>query len=280
CVVLAASICSGAKSGSSASPLPQPIQLFLRSSPACSRRQNKRGERTPMDADARIAPGSAGKWSPAQRARDTGSRLEQRDDGTQKRVSLSIKTVSVCGLGKLGSCIGATLAARGFEVVGVDIDPEKVSKINDGLAPLDEPLLAETIQAGHSRLRATLDAREAVATDATFFIPPSPSLPDGSFSNEFLLKAMQPVAKAIKDAGKKGHLFVCSSTTTPGAMDAVLIPMLERELGGICGKDFGVCYNPEFIALGDVINGLLEPDLVLIGESDPESGAALEQLYK
>src|SRR5438105_6485617 len=91
---------------------------------------------------------------------------------------------------------------------------------------------------------------------------------------------MQTVAKAIKDAGKKNHLFVCSSTTTPGAMDAVLIPMLERELGGICGRDFSVCYNPEFIALGDVINGLLEPDLVLIGESDPKSGAALEQLYK
>ncbi|MBV8922107.1 nucleotide sugar dehydrogenase [Bradyrhizobium sp.] len=191
-----------------------------------------------------------------------------------------IKTASVCGLGKLGACIAATLAARGLEVVGVDVDPDKVKKINEGVAPLDEPLLAETIRAGRSRLRATLDPRETVATDATFFIPPSPSLPDGSFSNEFLLKSMQPVAKAMKDAGKRNHLFVCSSTTTPGAVDAVLVPMLERELGGICGRDFGVCYNPEFIALGDVINGLLEPDLVLIGESDPQSGAALEQLYK
>jgi len=140
--------------------------------------------------------------------------------------------------------------------------------------------LAETVRAGHSRLRASLDPRETVATDVTFFIPPSPSLADGSFSNEFLLKAMQPVARAMRDAGKKKHLFVCSSTTTPGAVEAVLIPMLERELAGICGQDFGVCYNPEFIALGDVINGLLEPDLVLIGESDPQSGAALEQLYK
>ena len=179
------------------------------------------------------------------------------------RGTKSIKTASVCGLGKLGACIAATLAVRGFEVVGVDIDKEKVTKINRGLVPLDEPLLAETIRAGHRRLRATLDPRETVATDATFFIPPSPSLPDGSFS-----------------AGKRNHLFVCSSTTTPGAIDGVLIPMLERELGGICGRDFSVCYNPEFIALGDVINGLLEPDLVLIGESDPQSGAALEQLYK
>ena len=192
----------------------------------------------------------------------------------------SIQKVSVCGLGKLGACIAATLAQRGFEVVGVDIDPEKVLKINAGVPPVDEPLLAETIKGAEGRLRATQDHREAVGTDVSFFIPPSPSLPDGSFSNEYLLRAMQPIAAAVREQGKKGHLFVCSSTTTPGAVDQVLIPMLERELSGSCGRDFGFCYNPEFIALGNVINGLLEPDMVLIGESDPESGAALEQLYR
>jgi UDPglucose 6-dehydrogenase len=91
---------------------------------------------------------------------------------------------------------------------------------------------------------------------------------------------MQPVAAAVREKGKKGHLFVCSSTTTPGAVDTVLIPMLERETGGVCGRDFGVCYNPEFIALGNVVKGLLEPDMVLIGESDPTSGAVLEEMYK
>ncbi|MCX6922342.1 MAG: nucleotide sugar dehydrogenase [Verrucomicrobia bacterium] len=191
-----------------------------------------------------------------------------------------IQTASVCGLGKLGACIAATLAQRGFGVVGIDIDPEKVRKFNVGEPPVDEPFLAETVSAGRTRLRATQDFREAVATDVTFFIPPSPSLPDGSFSNEFLLRAMQPVAAAVREKGKKGHLFVCSSTTTPGAMDNVLIPMLERETGGVCGRDFGVCYNPEFIALGNVVKGLLEPDMVLFGESDPASGEALEELYK
>jgi UDPglucose 6-dehydrogenase len=192
----------------------------------------------------------------------------------------SIKSVSVCGLGKLGACMAATFAARGFSVVGVDIDPEKIRKVNAGEAPVDEPLLAETIKEGRERFRATDDPSETVATDASFFIPPSPSLPDGSFSTEYLLKAMQPVAKAIRAAGKKGHIFVCSSTTTPGAVDSVLIPMLEKETGWKCGSEFSVCYNPEFIALGNVINGLLEPDLVLIGQSDLESGAALEELYR
>lgn len=184
------------------------------------------------------------------------------------------------GLGKLGACIAATLAARGIDVVGIDLDPEKVRLLNAGLPPVDEPLLAETIQQGRSRLRASTDASEAAKTDASFFIPPTPSLPDGSFSNEFLLRAMQSCAQAVRKAGKKGHMFVCSSTTTPGACDSVLIPMIEKETSGACGRDFGFLYNPEFIALGNVVNGLLDPDLVLIGESDPASGAALEALYR
>ena len=196
------------------------------------------------------------------------------------RLMKPIRTISVFGLGKLGSCIAATYAARGFEVLGVDIDAEKVRRINEGLPPVEEPLLAETITTGRGRLRATLDAKEAVATDVSFFIPPSPSLPDGSFSNEYLLKAMQPIARALREAGKKGHLFICSSTTTPGAVQQVLIPMIEKETGWKCGPDFGFCYNPEFIALGNVINGLLDPDMVLIGESHPEYGAALEEAYK
>ena len=192
----------------------------------------------------------------------------------------TIQSASVFGLGKLGACIAATLAARGLEVVGIDIDAEKVRRVNEGLPPVEEPLLAETIQTGRARLRASTDPREAAKTDASFFIPPTGSLPDGSFTNEFLLKAMQPCAQALLAAGKKGHLFVCSSTTTPGACDSVLVPMIEKETRWTCGRDFGFCYNPEFIALGNVINGLLEPDLVLIGESDPESGAALEAFYK
>src|SRR5436305_4017749 len=192
----------------------------------------------------------------------------------------SIKSVSVCGLGKLGACMAATFAARGFSVVGVDVDLEKFRKVNSGEAPVDEPLLAETIKEGRERLRATNDPSETVATDASFFIPPSPSLADGSFSTEYLLKAMRPVAKAVRAAGKKGHIFVCSSTTTPGAVDSVLIPMLEKETGWKCGSEFSVCYNPEFIALGNVINGLLEPDMVLIGESDSTAGDALEEFYR
>lgn len=193
---------------------------------------------------------------------------------------LPINTISVFGLGKLGACIAATLAARGFKVVGVDVDPAKVARLNAGEPPVDEPRLAETIQQGRSRLRATTNPADARDTDASFYIPPSPSLPDGSFSSEFLLRAMESMARVLRENHRKGHVFVVNSTTTPGTMRRVIQPVLEHELGGKCGQDFGLCYNPEFIALGDVVRGLLAPDLVLIGESDPASGERLADLYR
>jgi UDPglucose 6-dehydrogenase len=58
-----------------------------------------------------------------------------------------------------------------------------------------------------------------------------------------------------------------------------VLPLLERVSGKKCGEDFGLCYNPEFIALGSVIQDMSNPDMLLIGESDPRTGAILEDLY-
>lgn len=192
-----------------------------------------------------------------------------------------IRRIAVFGLGKLGACIAAAFARRGFEVVGYDVDLCKVDALARGDAPVDEPKLAQTIREAGGRLRAASDVSEAVAqTDAAFFVPATPSLPDGSFSNQYLVEALRAVAKKGRDQNKRHYLFVVNSTVTPGSSDGVFKPLLEGILRGRCGEDFGLCYNPEFIALGDVIRGLLEPDFVLIGESDPHSGELLEDAYR
>jgi UDPglucose 6-dehydrogenase len=192
-----------------------------------------------------------------------------------------IQRISVFGLGKLGGCLAATLASRGFQVIGYDVDRRKTEAVKKGLAPIDEPHLQETIEAAGPRLRATNEIEEAVAqSDASFFVPSTPSLPDGSFSNHFLIPAVEATATAVRQSRKPRHLFIVNSTLTPGTLDGALKPLLEKILGGECGKTFGLCYNPEFIALGEVIRGLLRPDFVLIGESDPLSGALLERVYQ
>ena len=65
----------------------------------------------------------------------------------------------------------------------------------------------------------------------------------------------------------------------PGSCDAEIRPALERASGRRVGETLGLCYSPEFIALGSVIRDMLEPDMVLIGESDPRAGDVLERLY-
>jgi UDPglucose 6-dehydrogenase len=190
-----------------------------------------------------------------------------------------MKRLSVIGLGKLGSPLAAVLAFKGFEVVGADVNPALVAAINEGRAPVVEPRLQELIESGRARLKATTDIAQAVAaTEATFVIVPTPSRPDGTFSLDCVLQAAEPIGRAM--AGKAGyHLVVLTSTVMPGDTEARLRPALERASGKRCGVDFGLCYNPEFIALGNVINDMLRPDFILIGESDARAGAELQALY-
>src|ERR1035438_3914557 len=186
--------------------------------------------------------------------------------------------LSVIGLGKLGAPMAAVMAHKGHTVVGVDVNPALVSALNEGRAPVVEPGLGEMIQANRERLSATASYRDAVlATDATFIIVPTPSGKDGRFSMHIVLDAARKIGKALRE--KDWHLVVLSSTVMPGSTAAGLVPALEAHSGKTCGLDFGVCYNPEFIALGSVIRDMLYPDMILIGESDERSGKMLEDLY-
>ncbi|MGO9123527.1 MAG: UDP-glucose dehydrogenase family protein [Terriglobales bacterium] len=187
--------------------------------------------------------------------------------------------VCVVGMGKLGSPLAACLAAKGLTVVGVDRDPRKLDAIRQNRPPVNEPGLAELLTQTHGRLTAVPDVEAAVAqTDITFIVVSTPSDPAGGFS----LRYVEPVAQAIglALAKKKDYHLVClTSTVMPGTTGGPVREMLEKASGKQVGTDFGLCYSPEFIALGSVIRDFLNPDMLLIGESDPRSGDTLQALY-
>jgi UDPglucose 6-dehydrogenase len=188
--------------------------------------------------------------------------------------------VSVIGLGKVGSPMVACFAAKGHSVIGVDINPQAVRLINEGVAPVFEPGLKELLQANRDNISATEDYEVAIAkTDITFIIVPTPSDEKGGFSIKYVVPAAEQIGKVLrKKAGF--HLVVLTSTVLPGSTEKGVLPILEQYSGKRCGTDFGVCYNPEFIALGNVIDGINNPDFVLIGESDTRSGDLLAAFYK
>jgi UDPglucose 6-dehydrogenase len=187
--------------------------------------------------------------------------------------------ISVVGLGKLGAPLAAVMASKGFAVVGVDLNREYVDALNAGRAPVDEPQLQELIDQNGEHLSATTDFREAVTTtEVTFVIVPTPSDATGRFNNGAVLGAVKSIGQAL--TAKQGyHLVVITSTVMPGSTGGEIRVALEQHAGRRVGPELGLCYNPEFIALGSVVRDMLQPDMILIGESDASAGDLLESIY-
>jgi len=194
----------------------------------------------------------------------------------------NIPSLSVIGLGKLGIPMAVCLARQGFHVIGADINQNTVDALNEGRSPIFEPGVGELLNEAGSRFVATSNIYAAVAGSdvsfVSFVVVPTPSDGDGWFSLEHIAAACQEIGKALRKM-PDFHVVVIVSTVMPGAMDDHIVPLLEKVSGKVCGVDFGVCYSPEFIALGSVIQDYLNPDFVLIGESDESSGNIVEEIY-
>jgi UDPglucose 6-dehydrogenase len=190
-----------------------------------------------------------------------------------------IQNISVIGLGKLGGSMAAGFASRGLNVIGVDVNRHAVDAINAGRAPVQETGLGELIAANRERIRATMSTEEAVlGSDISFVIVPTPSDERGAFTLQYAAFAFRALGQALKKKNDY-HVIVLTSTVLPGATRQGLLPILERESGKKCGPDFGLCYNPEFIALGSVIRDFLNPDFYLLGEFDRRAGDLLEEVH-
>jgi UDPglucose 6-dehydrogenase len=189
--------------------------------------------------------------------------------------------ISVFGVGKIGHTLASCLAAAGNRVIGIDPVKELVDAINAGRFQSAEPGVAERLaKAGPGAFRATMSAEEAIAeSDVSMVIVPTPSNTLGGFSLRYVLNAIKTMGEAIKQKQTR-HTVAVVSTVLPGASDRYIIPALEAATGRVVGDDLGYCYNPSFIALGEVVNGFEHPDYVLIGEADPASGAALDALHR
>jgi GDP-mannose 6-dehydrogenase len=189
--------------------------------------------------------------------------------------------ISVFGLGYVGTVSAACLAADDHEVIGVDMNATKMGLINAGRSPIIEAevdaLIAEAHAAG--RLRATDDARDAVlGSDLSIVCVGTPSAQNGDLKLDYVRAVCQQIGEAL--AAKSGyHAVVIRSTILPGTMRQVVIPTLLSASGKTLDRDFGVCFNPEFLREGTAVRDYHAPPKTVIGESDPRAGDQLASLY-
>lgn len=166
--------------------------------------------------------------------------------------------VAVIGLGKLGLPVACSFA-QVAETVGVDLNSELVETIQRGGSPYDEPGLQDLL--AENAPEVGTDFSVVQSADVIILIVPTPSLHDGTFSNEFIVNVIREISPyLIKD-----QTIVISSTVMPETCTKVFVPLIESLTGKRVGVDLGLIYSPEFIALGSVLRDLHNPDLILIG---------------
>jgi GDP-mannose 6-dehydrogenase len=190
-------------------------------------------------------------------------------------------SVSIFGLGYVGSVSAACLADRGHRVIGVDPSRVKVDMIQAGRSPIIEEGLDELVAKGiaSGRLQATDDWQRAVReTDLSLICVGTPSNSNGSLDLSAVRRVSEDLGTAIGE--KDGyHVVVVRSTMLPGSTDDIVIPTLERCSGKKAGADFGVCYNPEFLREGSSIRDFDKPPYTIIGGSEERATDLVRELY-
>ncbi len=190
--------------------------------------------------------------------------------------------VSVFGLGYVGSVSAASFAGDGHQVVGVDVNTDKVAAINAGRSPIVEPGLDELLTrcAAEGSLRATTDTAEAIEdSEVSLLCVGTPSRKNGSLDLTYLERVAEQVGAALKNKSTY-HVVVVRSTVLPGTTHDLIIPALERESGKKYGDGFGVSVNPEFLREGTALKDFRKPPLTLVGHNHAADASGTIALYQ
>src|SRR5687768_13608748 len=169
--------------------------------------------------------------------------------------------IAIFGLGYVGSVSAGCLASVGHDVIGVDVEPQKLELLRSGRSPVTEPglddLLGAAVEAG--RLQVTSDTALAVRqSDLSLVCVGTPSRRNGSLDSTYLERVIEQIGQALAETTEY-HVVAVRSTLLPGVLESTLIPLLERASGRRVGIDIGVCVNPEFLREGSAIRDFQNP---------------------
>ncbi len=189
--------------------------------------------------------------------------------------------ISIFGLGYVGAVSCACFAKLGHQIVGVDINEQKVNLIKNGKSPIIEKDLDEYIYEGIQtrKIDATTHVNDAIArTDISIVCVGTPSQINGNINLSYIYKVCNEIAEALKHKNSF-HTIVIRSTVVPGTIQQC-VQIIEDISGKVHGQDFGVASNPEFLREGTAIEDFWHPPYTVIGTTCPKSEKQLIELYK
>jgi UDPglucose 6-dehydrogenase len=181
--------------------------------------------------------------------------------------------VAVIGSGYVGLVAGACLAETGNDVTCVDVDADKIARLQRNEIPIYEPGLEPMVKRNQDegRLTFTTDLGSAVRSSRVIFIAVgTPPGEDGSAD----LKHVLAVARAVGQHMNEPKIIVTKSTVPVGTAEKV-----RAAVGGETEIPFSVCSNPEFLKEGAAIEDFMKPDRVVIGVDNDEAKEVMGELY-
>ncbi|MBI3051418.1 UDP-glucose/GDP-mannose dehydrogenase family protein [Candidatus Woesearchaeota archaeon] len=184
--------------------------------------------------------------------------------------------ISVIGCGYVGLVTGACLANLGNEVTCMDIDRERIEKLNQGILPFYEPGLRDLVELNsrEGRLRFTVDVKRAVHdSDIIFIAVNTPSAADGSGDMSYVLAAAREIGAAM-DSYK---VVVVKSTVPVGSSSKIREAIAASQRSKLA---FDVVSNPEFLREGEAVHDFMLPDRVIIGAESEAAKKIMIDIYK
>ena len=189
--------------------------------------------------------------------------------------------ISIFGLGYVGAVSLACLARDDHDVIGVDVDDAKLELIRSGKTPVVEEGMVDLMQrvVAGGRVRVTRDARMAVReSDVSLVCVGTPSASNGSQDQSAMLAVARQIGEGI--GAKNGpHTVVFRSTLVPGTVEEVLAPLIAEASGRVAGRDFHVCFQPEFLREGSSIRDYDKPPFTIVGASTQPPVDLLRKLF-
>lgn len=187
--------------------------------------------------------------------------------------------ISVIGTGYVGLVSGVCLAEVGHTVTCVDVDEDKVAKINQGDAPIYEKGLDDLLKKNiGTRLTAATDLKQAVHESELSLIAVGTPFDGQKIDLSFVRQVARDIGGALKTKTDY-HVVVVKSTVVPGTTDDVVTPLLEHASGKKAGTDFGVGMNPEFLREGEAVADFMVPDRIVLGACDNRCLSVMKKVY-
>ena len=173
--------------------------------------------------------------------------------------------IAVIGLGFVGLSLASVLAAKGDNVIGIDIDVKKCKKISNGILPFFEPDLKKTLRTGlKKKLIISNDFSLIKYCDMIFVTVGTPQKLNGAIELSIIKEAITSIGRIIAKS-KNDPIILIKSTVTPGTMQNIILPILEKRSGKKAGRGFGLISNPEFLQESSAIKDTKFPHVVVLG---------------